>query len=508
MNKKYLKDLRKIAESEPSKLLFSPRFWWSQKSLIFIIVVTILLSPYILKFSYQNSEILAITFNVIIHFVALWGLISTIKVLAEMEVENAIVKYIEERGMNHLEAINRRKIRRVDLNTLSTDFVPDNKTNPPLAMIRLFRRICKEAKDRKFESSIYLIQPYREESIDTVHGISNLQKIALRLGIFGTFVGLILAISELAQSDLNNLDNESFSPFINQLFDNLYISFSTSISGLEVAIFISFLLMVLRNKQKIYFREMEEAVITMLSVARNSINNDEFLAEFKQVSRIVKQLETKIYDHAKNIQTSVQNVENQVLSQTEQIKEGIDELVLAKSKFDSFLTELSSIQKTFIDETKSVYDLISIKNISTELRNTIIESGSNVAESVRETENTIESQTKAIAQGMNQLAQTQLEFSNFLDQISQSQREFINDVRNAHDIVSIKQMSDELQSSINQAGDNFAKSLKSNLGDLSIAVYNLERSLKHHSNLMERVSLEIKQNSKKSIIESLRDYFK
>jgi hypothetical protein len=65
-------------------------------------------------------------------------------------------------------------------------------------MIRLFQRICKEAKDRKFESSIYLVQPYREEFMERVHEITNLQRRALRLGIFGTFLGLILAISQLA----------------------------------------------------------------------------------------------------------------------------------------------------------------------------------------------------------------------------------------------------------------------------------------------------------------------
>ena len=74
-------------------------------------------------------------------------------------------------------------------------------------MIRLFRRICKEAKDRKFESSIYPVKPYREESMDRVHEITNWQRIALRLGIFGTFLGLILAISQLATFQQ---DNQSF----------------------------------------------------------------------------------------------------------------------------------------------------------------------------------------------------------------------------------------------------------------------------------------------------------
>lgn len=74
-------------------------------------------------------------------------------------------------------------------------------------MIRLFQRICKEAKDRNFESSIYLVQPYREEFMEKVHEITNLQRIALRLGIFGTFLGLILAISQLATFQQ---DNQSF----------------------------------------------------------------------------------------------------------------------------------------------------------------------------------------------------------------------------------------------------------------------------------------------------------
>jgi hypothetical protein len=499
---------RRIAESNPEDLLTHITFWFSQKEFIFIMLVTVLIAPLLVRFTYENADLLTYVLNIIIHSLALLGVRDTAKALAEVKVESAIVEFIEDRGKNYLGDIENGNATRKDLDSLSEDFVPNNQTEPPLGMIRLFRRICKEAKDRKFESSIYLVQPYREESIEKVQAISDWQRIALRLGIFGTFLGLILAISQLATFQQ---DNQSFEQSFSVLFGNLYTSFSTSVAGLEVSIFLSFLLIALQRKQKIYFQKMEEATVTMLSMARNCVNKDDFLTEFKQVYNLVNELDNKIYDHGKSISIAVKGVENKVQHQTERIQKGIDELVQSRDKLTNFLNQLnqtqdkflrknqaeydqifkqfSETQKALIDEAKKIHDLLSIKDIAIQLRGGLIDAGNYISESINNTEKTINSQTTAIQKGMNRLAETQLQFEQFLGVINQSQTQFIKDIKNinykAEENINqqLKLNTDKL---LNVVSEQFRDSLI-NAGDrISESINNTEKTINSQTTAIQQ----------------------
>ena len=236
------------------------------------------------------------------------------------------------------------------------------------------------------------------------------------------------------------------------LFGNLYTSFSTSVAGLEVSIFLSFLLMTLQRKQKVYFQQMEDTTLTMLSVVGNCLNKGDFLTECKQVYNLVNELDNKIYDHGKSISIAVKGVENKVQHQTERIQKGIDELVQSRDKLTNFLNQLNQTQDTFlrknqaeydqifkqfsetqkalIDEAKKIHDLLSIKDIAIQLRGGLIDAGNYISESINNTEKTINSQTTAIQKGMNRLAETQLQFEQFLGVINESQTQFINDIKN------------------------------------------------------------------------------
>ena len=462
-------NIYKTSKLDPKILLLRLSFWKNQKIFLLIIALTVFISFFAFRLTYSSQNTLTCFLNIIIHSLAVWGIFITIKILAEIEVETAIILCIESSGKDYLEKVSKNGSSRMNLDQLSTDFVPNNLTEPPLAMIRLFRRICKEAKDRKFESSIYLIQPYREESIERVNAISSIQKMALRLGILGTFIGLILAISQLAEFQFNDINNQGFETIINTLFGNLYIAFSTSIAGLEVSILLGILLMFLRYKQKAYFQQMEDTVLTFLSVARNSTIHNDFLSEFQQVTH------------------SIQDVEDKIQQQTHEIQVGLNELEKAKFKFDNFLSQLSEKQKRFIDETQDVYDIISIKNINDHLTNSIIKAGDNVSKKLEKTGKTMDSQTTAIQSGINKLEQTQSEFSQFLDEISNSHRNFVNDVTNT--------------------GRELRENSKTLL-ILSKNISELQKSLENHSPLIQKNLFLTRQNKKKSLFKKFLDLLK
>src|SRR5262249_38104955 len=156
----------------------------------------------------------------------------TARALASVEVESAILNEIETKGREYLSDLKAEQRSQLNLDELEERILPNNPSTPPPAMIRLFQHICKEAKDRKFDSSATVIQSYSEEALAPIFTLHTLQKIALWLGILGTFVGLLVA---LRASDFSRLtDGSSFELSVQKMFGGLFISFTASVAGLEV----------------------------------------------------------------------------------------------------------------------------------------------------------------------------------------------------------------------------------------------------------------------------------
>jgi len=70
-----------------------------------------------------------------------------------------------------------------------------------------------------------------------------------------------------------------------------------------------------------------------------------------------------VYGHAKEIK-----------EQTDEIRTGMGRLAEAKSNFDSFLRQISEAQNIFIADIRSVYDTISLNNLTDILKATLAQS--------------------------------------------------------------------------------------------------------------------------------------
>jgi len=368
-----------VAGSSPADLLKQPSFWRRQRTFLVIIcfsaVTFYLLAPY----TYESSEGWGML-TIAVQVLALWGAVISARALAKLDVEMAIVCEIEVRGTEYLREIKGGLRTRVDLDSLEQTIVPDNPSDPPLGMIRLFQHICKEAKDRRFESSVAVVQSYREEPLEDIFRLQNLQKIALWLGILGTFIGLLIAIRS---GDLNKVEGgEAFLAIIRQMFDGLFISFSASLAGLEVAVILGFFLLLLRKRQEVYFKNMESAAVTMLSLARNSINKDDFLAEFSQITTTVGELSDRVFEQTKDLSERIVGIHKQIKDQTDQIRTGIGKLSTANAQFDGFLKQISESQDQFIGDVKGIYDVISLKNLGATLNASIGVAGKQIADTL------------------------------------------------------------------------------------------------------------------------------
>jgi methyl-accepting chemotaxis protein len=341
---------QRLPATAPHALLRLPEFWQTQRAFLAVVAVAVLSFFVLRSYTYASSGGWQLM-SAVVQSLAVWGAIITARGLAVLAVEEALVVEIERRGSEYLRDIKSGQRSRIDLDVLEQTMVPNNPSTPPPAMIRLFQHICKEAKDRKFESSVNIMQPYREEPLDDIFKLQNLQKIALWLGILGTFIGLLLAIGS---ADLSGGD---FMEVVRKMFNGLAVSFSASLAGLQVAVILGMFLLVLRNEQERYFKQMESAVVTMLSLARNAINKDDFFVEFSQVRDTVDALTDTVHSQTQEIKR-----------QTEEIAGGLHRLAEARSNLDRFIQQMAEAQSDFIGEVKAIYDTISLNSLTDRLK--------------------------------------------------------------------------------------------------------------------------------------------
>jgi outer membrane murein-binding lipoprotein Lpp len=463
---------QEVAGASANVLLTRLSFWRREKAFLIIIGFSAaslyILAPYTYEFA-QGWVFLTIS----VQLLALWGAFISAKSLARLEVETAIACEIELRGAEYLRSIKSKQRERIDLNRLEETIPPNNPSNPPPAMIRLFQHICKEAKDRKFESSVTLTQPYREEPLEDIFRLQNLQKIALWLGILGTFIGLLLA---LQAGDMNTShSSEALLGIIKSMFDDLFISFSASLAGLEVAVILGFFLLLLRKRQESYFKLMESAAVTMLSLARNSINKDDFITEFNQINTTVSNLSNKVGEQTRDLSNSILSVQSQIREQTVQIQAGINKLSQTGLQFDGFLQQVSDTQKQFIDDVRDVYNAISLKGLGALLQESVLQTGKHI--------------TGTLSANVNQISTQLIKFNNSVDTLSKSlqgmSRESAETAKMLENQIKLsitensnlmKSLAKQMQESIKRE-TGVSSSLKSDLQDLSRKIEDLSRSV-------------------------------
>ncbi len=465
-----------FANNSPNSLPTHLSFWLDNLKFIVILLVGLGAITVLFALTYPKSDELFAKLSIIIHGFALWGIWVSIKVIAKIQVEHAFAIRVEEKASEALREIKSGNRDRIALEKVG-ELLPENPT-PKLAMPRLFLHIIGEAKDHRFESSIIAMQPYREEAIGDIFKLQNIQKIALQLGILGTFIGLILALSQLKPDSDNAIA-------LQPLFNTLHISFSTSVAGLEVAAILGLLIMVVRQKQEAYFQSMETAADAMISLAQNAINEDNFFTGFKQVENAVNQLRERVFAQTK-----------QAEAQTEAMRQGMTKLTKTKSQFDEFLNQIQESQANFVREMMGVYDIFSPKTIKTELQQSLDNAVNKILETFNK--NLIPSLEKitelnnAIRElyGVLQMADNKLMAqSQQLEQLITTQNNFISktvdqfDKGNQYFAESKAEFYSDLQQLITSQNETF-QTFQQNINTISQKVTNINQELESSNEIV------------------------
>ncbi len=491
----------KVALASPGSLPFRWVFWRNHFSFLLWLVICLFLLVFLFKLFLPEpgaggmSQV-TLPLYCIIYIITLWGIFSIVRTMGKFDVEDAIARMTDIRASEELRKIRGNESDRISLERVF-GFVPANP-NENLSMPRLFNYIIEEARDRKFESGVVLMQPFREESMGEMINASILQKTALQMGILGTFMGLIGAFTNL---DFQELENS-----LDIMSKSLQFSFSTSIAGLVAAILLGLLLTVLRKKQETYFKTMERASGNLIALVRNADNKDYLMAEFQQINNSVSNLEKRVYRQTQELS-----------HQTEQIKSGIGKLASAQSGFDHFLQGISEAEKKFLEEMKGYHQILSPEEISKSLKSSLDTAvvgvsnslNQNLAKSI-EGYQKLEVATKGLSSNIadiKNLSREQIEkqqeliessgvvvrnssevFQKSINDITNSQEEFLKKITGSH-------VSEELKKQMIQASEGISKNLHKDVESLRQFIGHLNTELKsfnkeNRNYLAERLKFE------------------
>jgi len=423
-----MENTNNISESSPVQVIISRFFWQNNIALIFLLVLSIGSIMSLLEYTMPNTKSLFSYFSIPIYIITSYGIYKSILFLARMEIEKDYCNQIELSSNDKLLKIRGGNLL-MDIKELPS-LLPKNDS---ALSARLFDHIITEANARKFESNLVTLQPYKEESYGGIIEISTLQRIALLLGILGTFIGLVVAFREL------NHDNFDIGPVSNAL----QFSFGTSIAGLETAVILGAFILILRNKQEQLFHIMEKASDSLLSLGRRAINKDDFFIEFDQLKTAILQLSD-----------TVESQNQEVKYQTSQIITGVDRLAAAREDFNGFLNKLSTQEAQFLKEVTQVHHYLSPKVISEELKinlaksveemssllatnlNQTLEKYKNINDYILDLNKNLSqiksNFSKQSEESLTVVSKSKVEIYKILEDLSKSQHDFLEQVSNTH----------------------------------------------------------------------------
>jgi hypothetical protein len=388
MNQQEMSKLATVAVSSPRAVCLQPRFWLAHFDYFAILTLGSLGFIGVLWIFQEKSGTnpnasagnLSVTldwvFLAIFIWLSAWSIVRTLKVLAEIMVNRSIATLVEAGAELRLE--NQAPENRLDFSSLR-QLIPRNTSKPEPAMIRFTQQILKEAQDRRFDARFHLLEGYQGESIANLLQLERLQTYALRLGILGTFIGLMLALGSFSMIlsspalDLPKdaglmrevLENQlqAFAASGWGLVSSLKLCFGTSIEGLVIAFFVAAQAEAVRRRQALYFQEMEDAALSLVALASRSIQRDDLLAGLEDASQAMRSLRGQIYDQSHKLGERLVQVEQRVNNQTTEIQTGLAALAEAREKFGTFLQELSSSQNDFLKDLASLYDVASMRRL-------------------------------------------------------------------------------------------------------------------------------------------------
>ena len=429
----------KMASASFFRVITSPGFWRCYPWFAVLSLIGIAALPFLFEWTIPDSPLSSLKDNAIILSItmllamvilslAILSLLVSARLLADIYRDRALARDIENRGLADLGkmesggASGRRSIDEFK------NYLPKDVPGKGRVLELIFDEIYQDTQDAVFTSAAPIMRPHKERLREKLGPLSGIQTIALRLGILGTFVGLIMGIVDVGSAffatsgiaeistgdvretviDMLTARQEEFAEISNQLFTALHIAFGTSIAGLGVSILTLMLLLYLRGCQEKLFRNIDEATNVILRLLRNARNESGLVSSFAQMKTTIDDLRRRVQGDFDDAAKLNKELYGEIAKQVEVTKDGLEglrelkvewqgfsdsletthESVLrdmaaatesSRSQFGGFLQDLNDGQKQFLNDAKSTLELLSVGKLGESIDTSIRSAGTGIA---------------------------------------------------------------------------------------------------------------------------------
>lgn len=431
-----------IASASFREIVNSQEFWLRHFPFVLWLGVSILILVYLFPLTIPESTDkslgarLMILLAIFIQPLAILAGVRGLWLLAQFYSEHALALYIIEHGTDTLGKIKGKSISSLKLDDLE-NYIPFEAAKNRRMLSQIYDDIYRDARDAVFGSPTLILQPYKEHLRTKLSFLTGIQTISLRLGILGTFIGLILGIVNVGGDFFGMIShtNESieankvlsmlmdrqghFESLLKQLFAALYVAFGTSIAGLEVAIVVHVLLLYLRTKQEALFLMVDEATNVIFRLLRNAFNESGLLSSFVQMQESMKGLERRMRSEFDGVSQVHNNLAGKISEQIEITTASLEALRGAKVEWGKFVIAISNAHEKILNDM---------------------------------------AQQSRIAKN---------EFGGFLGTLNAGQQKFINEAKETLDLLSVGKLGKTIEDSIRQVGVQITGTLGNDLHDVS-----------------------------------------
>lgn len=415
-----LGEVERLAKMSPRRCLLQPLFWFMHVDVLLLLSLFVLPLPQLAHWLVQAEVVTnhgssaepggSATPRFIAYLALLilpllfWGVWLALRALAEVAVNHSIALLVRRNVDKVLPLVRSDPNRAPDLGQLMPGgtIVPPKLYEPAAPMIQMCENICQQAHEYRFDAATTVVQPYQHFSLMSLAGLEGVQKLALRLGILGAFLGLLFAIriipSTLKQmaalrpavekqikdprsgkaseptmeaEELRQIDKQQWDLFIGmgtQVFSALSVKFGSSIAGLYVAVGVSLFGSALRRRLRLYFQQMEDTAMHFTLLASRAENKTSLRLDFERLREEMQQLREKVQDKSVEMLSQLKIVSTHLELQIQKVEEGLLRIGIADQGFNTFLSNLGEKQHQFLNEVNRSYQADSLRHELRDIR--------------------------------------------------------------------------------------------------------------------------------------------
>lgn len=273
-----------------------------------------------------------------------------------------------------------------------------------LASVRMVQRIWLQACEMRYEPAGIITTSYYSELSAGTRSLRSWQAVGIRLGILGTFIGLLAILGALA-AGLNKAgtvsDSGALFTLVSQITDKLALAFGTSVAGLGAAV-------LLQIELELIVRQQEAAVSRVFEAAVRDVQHTCSLGTLRRsLLGSVDALNASIAKHAEHMSAQrdilgqgFKELHDHIAEERSGVGKRVQELSSATAAMREQVTAANSINQAYklvIDSISAFRDSVdaALRNHVTSTSETLTKSGNDILAAINRLTGAVEQKAAA-----------------------------------------------------------------------------------------------------------------